>query len=164
MKRRLPYQKYKYIFQTYTKTSKTFFKKILVNKKGFTLAELLVVVAIVGILVAISIPVFTSQLAKARKATNQANMRAAKAAAVAQYLTDNEDGKEAVYYDYDLEKGIATKGTADSSLTATAIEDATSDKRYTAIQVSVKAAEISTDGNTGNTTVKSDGNVVIYVK
>ncbi|RHV85620.1 prepilin-type N-terminal cleavage/methylation domain-containing protein [Clostridium sp. OF09-36] len=143
---------------------KSLFKKIRGNKKGFTLAELLVVVAIVGILVAISIPVFTSQLAKARKATNQANMRAAKAAAVAQYLTDNEDGKEAVYYDYDLEKGIATKGTADSSLTATAIEDATSDKRYTAIQVSVKAAEISTDGNTGNTTVKSDGNVVIYVK
>ena len=143
---------------------KSLFKKIRGNKKGFTLAELLVVVAIVGILVAISIPVFTSQLAKARKATTQANMRAAKAAAVAQYLTDNEDGKEAVYYDYDLEKGIATKGTADSSLTATAIEDATSDKRYTAIQVSVKAAEISTDGNTGNTTVKSDGNVVIYVK
>ena len=143
---------------------KSLFKKVRGNKKGFTLAELLVVVAIVGILVAISIPVFTSQLAKARKATNQANMRAAKAAAVAQYLTDNKDGKEAVYYDYDLEKGIATKGTADSSLTATAIEDATSDKRYTAIQVSVKAAEISTDGNTGNTTVKSDGNVVIYVK
>lgn len=143
---------------------KSLFKKVRGNKKGFTLAELLVVVAIVGILVAISIPVFTSQLAKARKATNQANMRAAKAAAVAQYLTDNKDGKEAVYYDYDLEKGIATKGTADSSLTATAIEDATSDKRYTAIQVSVKAAEISTDGNTGNTTVESEGDVVIYVK
>ena len=143
---------------------KSLFKKVRGNKKGFTLAELLVVVAIVGILVAISIPVFTSQLAKARKATNQANMRAAKAAAVAQYLTDNEDGKEAVYYDYDLEKGIATKGTADSTLTATAIEDAVSDKRYTAIQVSVKAADISTDGNTGNTTVESEGDVVIYVK
>ena len=138
---------------------KSLFKKIRGNKKGFTLAELLVVVAILGILVVISIPVFTSQLAKARKATNQANMRAAKAAAVAQYLTDNKDGKEAVYYDYDLEKGIA-----DSSLTATAIEDATSDKRYTDIQVSVKAAEISTDGNTGNTTVESEGDVVIYVK
>ena len=134
---------------------KSLFKKVRGNKKGFTLAELLVVVAIVGILVAISIPVFTSQLAKARKATNQANMRAAKAAAVAQYLTDNEDGKAAVY---------ATKGTADSTLTATAIENAVSDKRYTDIQVSVKAADISTDGNTGNTTVESEGDVVIYVK
>ena len=51
-------------------------KKVRGNKKGFTLAELLVVVAIVGILVAISIPVFTAQLSKARKATNQANLRA----------------------------------------------------------------------------------------
>ena len=59
-------------------------KKVRENKKGFTLAELLVVVAIVGILVAISIPVFTAQLSKGRKATNQANMRAAKAAAIAQ--------------------------------------------------------------------------------
>lgn len=66
-------------------------KKVRENKKGFTLAELLVVVAIVGILVAISIPVFTAQLTKARIATNQANMRAAKAAAVAQYMTDEID-------------------------------------------------------------------------
>ena len=40
---------------------KSLFKKVRGNKKGFTLAELLVVVAIVGILVAISIPVFTAQ-------------------------------------------------------------------------------------------------------
>jgi prepilin-type N-terminal cleavage/methylation domain-containing protein len=38
------------------------------NKKGFTLMELLIVVAIIAILVAISIPVFTSQLEKAREA------------------------------------------------------------------------------------------------
>ena len=68
---------------------KNLLKKFRENKKGFTLAELLVVVAIVGILVAISIPVFTAQLGKARKATNEANLRAAKAAAVAAYLTDD---------------------------------------------------------------------------
>ncbi|MBR3202350.1 MAG: prepilin-type N-terminal cleavage/methylation domain-containing protein [Solobacterium sp.] len=59
------------------------------NKKGFTLAELLIVVAIIGVLVAISIPIFTAQLKKARLATNQANARAAYAACVAQLL-DNE--------------------------------------------------------------------------
>lgn len=64
------------------------FKKL--NKKGFTLAELLIVVAIIGVLVAISIPIFTAQLQKARLATNQANARAAYAAAVAAYLTDDK--------------------------------------------------------------------------
>ena len=37
------------------------------NKKGFTLAELLIVVAIIAVLVAISIPVFAKQKLKARK-------------------------------------------------------------------------------------------------
>ena len=65
------------------------------NKKGFTLAELLIVVAIIGILVAISIPVFTQQLKKARLAVNQANARAAYAAALASYTETgygNDDG------------------------------------------------------------------------
>jgi prepilin-type N-terminal cleavage/methylation domain-containing protein len=56
------------------------------NEKGFTLAELLIVVAIIGVLVAISIPIFTSQLRKARVAVNQANARAREAAACAAYL------------------------------------------------------------------------------
>ena len=53
------------------------------NKKGFTLAELLIVVAIIGVQVAISIPIFTSQLEKARIAVDQSNVRSAKAVAVA---------------------------------------------------------------------------------
>ena len=47
------------------------------NKKGFTLAELLVVVAIIGVLAAISIPVFGSAVSKAEHAANVANVRAA---------------------------------------------------------------------------------------
>ena len=56
------------------------------NRKGFTLAELLIVVAIIAVLVAISIPIFHAQLRKARLATNQANGRAAFSAAEAAYL------------------------------------------------------------------------------
>lgn len=57
------------------------------NKKGFTLAELLIVVAIIAVLVAVSIPVFTSQLEKAREATDAANLRAAYAEQTAALLT-----------------------------------------------------------------------------
>ena len=65
------------------------FKKLKNSKKGFTLAELLIVVAIIGVLVAVSIPIFTAQLEKAREATDLANIRAAKAAAVSGYLTED---------------------------------------------------------------------------
>ena len=37
---------------------------------GFTLAELLVVVAIIAVLVAVSIPIFSSQTTKAKAATD----------------------------------------------------------------------------------------------
>ena len=57
------------------------FKKLRKNEKGFTLAELLIVVAIIGVLVAISIPIFTSQLEKAREGADLANIRAAYAEA-----------------------------------------------------------------------------------
>ena len=81
------------------------FKKL--NKKGFTLAELLVVVAIISVLVAVSIPIFTSQLNKAREATDIANERAGKAAAVAAYMTADEgtSGTTATTYFYDAAAG-----------------------------------------------------------
>ena len=53
------------------------------NKKGFTLAELLIVVAIIAVLVAIAIPVFTSQLEKSRDSASLSNLRAAYAQAQA---------------------------------------------------------------------------------
>lgn len=61
------------------------------EKKGFTLAELLVVVAIIGVLVAVSIPIFTSQLERSRDAVSIANIRAAYAEATTSLLT--WDGK-----------------------------------------------------------------------
>lgn len=60
------------------------------NRKGFTLAELLIVVAIIAVLVAIAIPVFTKQLHNARVATDQANLRAYYAELQANY---QETGK-----------------------------------------------------------------------
>ena len=63
------------------------------NNKGFTLAELLIVVAIIAVLVAIAIPVFTAQLEKAREATDLANVRSAYAEMMVEYL--QWDGKSA---------------------------------------------------------------------
>ena len=45
------------------------------GKNGFTLAELLIVVAIIAVLTAVSIPIFTNQLEKSREATDLANVR-----------------------------------------------------------------------------------------
>lgn len=47
------------------------------NRNGFTLAELLIIVAIISVLVAVSIPVLSSQLEKSREATDLANVRSA---------------------------------------------------------------------------------------
>ncbi len=57
------------------------------NNKGFTLAELLIVVAIIAVLTAIAIPVFTSQLEKSREATDLSNIRADYAEIQAALLT-----------------------------------------------------------------------------
>ncbi len=75
------------------------------NKKGFTLAELLVVVAIIGVLVAISIPVYSKLVQKARLAANQANARTAYSAVEIQFLTSNHRSKGETYYTYDTETG-----------------------------------------------------------
>lgn len=51
--------------------------KKLQNKKGFTLMEMLIVVAIIAVLVAIAIPVFNGALTKSKEAADVANIRAA---------------------------------------------------------------------------------------
>lgn len=71
-------------------------------------------VALSGVLVAVSIPIFTSQLEKAREATDIANLRAAKAAAVTAYLGEEKIGSKqlgsaqtaAVEVYYDAQAGV----------------------------------------------------------
>ena len=63
-------------------------KKLMKREEGFTLAELLIVVAIIAVLTAIAIPVFTSQLEKSREATDMSNLRAAYAEITANYLAN----------------------------------------------------------------------------
>ena len=65
--------------------------------KGFTLMEMLIVIAIIAVLVAIAIPVFSGQMEKAKQATDLANERGAYAAALAEWMT-NDEGKQVTYY------------------------------------------------------------------
>ena len=59
------------------------------NKKGFTLAELLVVVAIIAVLVAIAIPTFNAATTKAYKGVAEANARSAYADWMIEYISSD---------------------------------------------------------------------------
>lgn len=83
-------------------------KKMRKNEKGFTLAELLIVVAIIGVLVAISIPIFTSQLEKSREAVDMANIRSAYAEVAASALTDPDTSVEKTVYLKQTQEGWQT--------------------------------------------------------
>jgi len=90
------------------------------NNKGFTLMEVLIVVAIIAVLIAIAIPVFTNQLEKARDAVSIANIRSAYAEAQVAYLFGESDGnvtvnKNASQVITSIEvKGVVLKGTKTS--------------------------------------------------
>lgn len=63
--------------------------KKLNTKTGFTLAELLIVVAIIAILVAIGIPVFSTAMERSRETVDLANIRAAYAEFQSGQLSSN---------------------------------------------------------------------------
>ena len=87
--------------------------KKLSNKKGFTLMEMLIVVAIIAVLVAIAIPTFNGALNKARVATDAANIRAAYAEASVEYLNGIANGTAEPTV---ADKTVETTGTTDAKI------------------------------------------------
>lgn len=87
------------------------------NSKGFTLMEMLIVVAIIAVLIAIAIPTFNASLNKARVATDEANIRSGYASVMVKVLTEDlatEAGKTFV-----LQKdGNVTEQTAGATAPA----------------------------------------------
>ena len=79
-----------------------FMKRKIKSAKGFTLAELLIVVAIIAVLVAIGIPIFTSQLEKSREAVDLSDVRSAYAEVMMAAIT----GDTTAYYTKDANQTI----------------------------------------------------------
>ena len=80
---------------------------------GFTLVEMLIVVAIIAILIAVSIPLISNSLDEAKRATDAANLRSAQALGMIEYLTRGSaaDGKY-YYHILDNKSGILKNDTA----------------------------------------------------
>lgn len=85
--------------------------KKFTNKKGFTLMEMLIVVAIIAILVAIAIPTFSGSLAKANAATDLANIRSGYASAQIKAMTETVTDGTKFYLQKD--GSVAPTGTGD---------------------------------------------------
>ena len=64
----------------------------LKENSGFTLIEMLIVVAVIAVLVAVSIPMVSSALDRVRCTTDAANERSAKAIAAVQFLSGEIKG------------------------------------------------------------------------
>ena len=96
-----------------------------------------------GVLVAISIPIFTSQLEKAREATDLANIRAAYAEVSADALTDDKKDHTATVT---LVQSDKTKWTTDNNTTIAGVK--LSDITITSGTVEVKYA-----ASTGKVTI-----------
>lgn len=118
---------------------------------GFTLVEMLIVVAIIAILIAVSIPLVSGSLEKAREATDDANMRTAAAVANIIYLssgeTDDIDGK---YYKVDMtngSQGSLIDGTTDAYEAKASIHSAA---KYIKVTWDTTAGEIKVAWSNGN--------------
>lgn len=90
-------------------------KKMMKNRKGFTLMEMLIVVAIIAILIIIAIPTFNSALAKARAATDVANIRSGYAAALVEAMTNGVDKTDINNTYYLLKDGSVSNAAADAT-------------------------------------------------
>lgn len=118
--------------------------KKLNNKKGFTLMEMLIVVAIIAVLVAIAIPVFNGALTKSKEAADVANLRAAYAEWQVKMLTENEK-VPATAAALMTSDGAETKLNYNDKLTYTAAQD---NKSATIVYKATKLTNPATNDGT----------------
>lgn len=125
------------------------------DEQGFTLMEMLIVVAIIAILIAIAIPVFTSQLENSREATDAANLRSAYAVAAAKVVSDGGNtGVAAGPVAMKQTQSNWTSGVNGQKIGGTAITEApTSGNVYVNVATDGTVSFTSNAGASGFTTV-----------
>ena len=138
------------------------------NKKGFTLAELLIVIAIIAILIAIAIPAFGGQLENARLQTDHANMRSCYAIAQVAELQgymDLEDGTKAdinndsgTYY-FNADGTMSKADTDDRAYVTVAAGTKTNECKASAFCQKISAAHAK--GKKLTITLAADGTVTL---
>lgn len=113
---------------------KEMIKKVREDRSGFTLAELLIVVAIILVLVAVAVPVFTGAMDSANRSVGYSAGHAVKSEASAKYLLDNSvaDKTVAVTYYATVDKnGNVTNVTTTVDADATPVDNLTDDTALT---------------------------------
>ena len=142
-------------------------------KKGFTLIELMIVVAIIGILAAIAIPNFIKFQARSKQAEVKANLKAAYTAQKAFYQEKDTYSNIIAKVGFSPERGNRYAyyfgGTASCEVRATTVPLTTptlnncievdSFKHSGAVQPTASVTATVNTGNTGNFVVAASGNV-----
>lgn len=131
------------------------------KNEGFTLVEMLIVVAIIAILIAVSIPMVSSALEKSRHAVDQANVRDAIALASIEYLTNEDVSKSDTPKEYIYVVDATThQGTLESTGTGVSAQCTCTGKPTEGLKVKInKDGKVATnwkiDDTNGNTTTNS---------
>lgn len=133
------------------------------NRKGFTIVELVIVIAVIAILAAVLIPTFASIVKKANDSNVQQVLAAARKVAVAENATDATFSEASLVYVYknDQYTWNATSGKFEKKATAITVDK--NDIVYAAVEPAAPYAPVANDENDGFVT-NEDLKAVIVIK